>query len=338
MQDLIEITLTDMLDKEILLAQPESLWLLLVIPVFIAGYVWQLRKQRASLKLSSFDNLKNIGSSFMEYARHALLVFRLIALFLIILAFSRPQSPDNITDRSIKGIDIVMAFDISTSMADTDFSPNRLEAAKDVGKEFIDDRPEDQIGVVAFAGEAFALAPPTIDHTNLKSYFAQLDFGLLVDRTAIGDGMVSAIRLLQNSQAVSKVIILLTDGSNNAGETSPIGAAEIAKLKDIRVYTIGVGSKSDGRYSRFRSPRPVGDIDEKTLEEIAAMTGGKYYRATDKNKLEDIYGEIDKLEKTILEIKQYNDEDEEYYPLLWFAVSLLVLEFLTRSILFRSVA
>ncbi len=278
---------------------------------------------------------------------HAPFLLRCMAYVMIVLVLCRPQTSNSWSDRTIEGIDIMLCVDISTSMLAEDLRPNRIEAAKKVASEFISGRPNDNIGLTIFAGESFTQCPMTTDHAVLLNMFNGLSCdmvqrGLMDDGTAIGMGLANAISRLKDSKAKSKVIILLTDGSNNAGDISPLTAAEIAKSFGIRVYTIGVGTNGTARY-----PYPVGgrieyvnipvEIDSKTLASIAGTTNGEFYRATNNNKLREVYQQIDKLEKTKMNVKEYSKRYEAFAPFALAACLLLLIELLLRETWLKTV-
>jgi len=266
----------------------------------------------------------------------------MIAIALIIFVLARPQSTNSWQNTSTEGIDIMLAMDISSSMLAQDLKPNRLEAAKDVASSFINGRPNDNIGLVVFSGESFTQCPLTTDHTVLLNLFKDIHSGMIDDGTAIGLGLANAVSRIKDSQAISKVIILLTDGSNNMGEIAPVTAAEIAKAFGIRVYTIGVGTRGMAPYP-FQTAFGVQyqnipvEIDEDALKQISSTTGGQYFRATDNSSLKEIYTEIDKLEKTKISVQEYSKKQEEYknWALLIFA--LLLVEILLRYTLLRNI-
>jgi len=329
--------------SDVTFAHSEFLWLLALIPLLALWYGLRNYQRTAKVKLSSLEGFEGQSNSTKGLLRHGLILLRLVALAGLITAMARPQSSTSWQDISTEGIDIVLALDISGSMLARDLQPNRLEASKEVALEFIDNRPNDRIGLVIYSGESFTQCPLTTDHARLKNLFTGIKNGVIVDGTAIGMGLATAVNRLKESDAESKVAILLTDGSNNRGSIPPITAAEIAKTFDVRVYTIGVGTNG-------MAPMPARDafgntvyrnvevkIDEETLKEIAQMTGGKYFRATDNQKLRDIYGEIDQLEKTIIEEIKYEKKNEEFWPWVLFAGILLAVEFIIRHIFFRSV-
>ena len=264
-----------------------------------------------------------------------------IAAAAIIVALARPQSTSGGQNVTTEGIDIVMALDLSASMLAEDLKPNRIEAAKNVAREFIDGRPTDRIGMVVFSGESFTQCPITSDHSVLKNLITGLQSGMLADGTAIGEGLATAVNRIKSSKAKSKVIILLTDGVNNVGEVSPQTAGDIAKTFNIRVYTIGVGTQGMAPYP-VRTPFgiqtqmvPV-DIDEATLKSISAETGGRYFRATRTSELKQVYAEIDKMEKTKIDVTEFRNKTEEFYPLIMIALLCLGIERLLRYTLLKT--
>ena len=298
----------------------------------------------AEVKMSSLSGFEKIKPSFKYYLRHVLILLRLFVLSALILVLMRPQSRSSFKDVKTEGIDIVIALDISSSMLAKDFKPNRLDAAKELAIKFIDSRPNDRIGLVIFSGESFTQCPLTSDHAVIKNLFSGIKLGMLADGTAIGNGLATSVSRIKDSQAKSKVVILLTDGVNNQGSVAPITAAEIAKAYGIRVYTIGLGTT--GKALSFAGIYPDGTyayeymdvvIDEKTMTEIADMTGGKYFRATDNDKLKDVYKEIDRLEKTIFEEKNYTNKSEHFLPFAITAALLLLIEFLLRNTILKSI-
>ncbi len=324
-------------------ANPTYLYLLLLLIAMIGWYIWKLRKSEASLQVSSSEAFDAPGaSSWKVYLRHVPFVLRMVAIAILIIILARPQSTNSWQNTSTEGIDIVMAMDISSSMLAQDFKPNRLEASKDVAASFINGRPNDNIGLVVFAAESFTQCPLTTDHTVLLNLFKDIQPGIIQDGTAIGLGLANSVSRIKDSQAKSKVIILLTDGVNNAGEIAPVTAAEIAKTFGIRIYAIGVGTQGSAPYP-FQTAFGVQyqnipvEIDEPTLKQIAATTGGQYFRATDNTSLKEIYSEIDKMEKTKISVQQYSKKQEEYknWALLLFA--LLLVEILLRNTLLRNI-
>ncbi|MDD4589387.1 MAG: VWA domain-containing protein [Parabacteroides sp.] len=324
-------------------ANPTYLYLLLLLIPIIGWYIYKLSKSQASLQVSSSEGFMALGaSSWKVWLRHVPFVLRTIAIALLIVILARPQSTNSWQNSSTEGIDIMMAMDISTSMLAQDLKPNRLEAAKDVAAAFINGRPHDNIGLVVFAAESFTQCPLTIDHGVLLNLFKNIQPGIIEDGTAIGLGLANAVSRIKDSQAKSKVIILLTDGVNNTGEIAPVTAAGIAKTFGIRVYTIGVGTKGEAPYP-FQTAYgiqyqnvPV-EIDEPTLKQISATTGGQYFRATDNASLKEIYSEIDQLEKTKISVQQYSKKQDEYEKWAILLLSLLVIEFLLRNTLVRNI-
>jgi len=317
------------------------LLLLIIIPFYVAWYVWKQKGLQASLKISTLRGFSKAPVSKKIYLRHSLFVLRVLAIALLIIVLARPQSSNSYRNEITEGIDIVMALDISGSMQAEDFKPNRLEAAKEVAANFVAGRKNDKVGLVIYAGESFTQCPLTTDHRVIQNLFHDITPGMLEDGTAIGMGLATAVQRIKDSETKSKVVILLTDGVNNSGEIAPLTAAEIAKTFDVRVYTVGVGTKG-------MAPFPVQtvfgkqyqqmevQIDEELLQNIADMTGGKYFRATDKNKLKAIYEEIDQMEKTRIEVREYTKRKEEYH---WFAVMaglFLLLEIFLRNTIFRN--
>lgn len=324
-------------------ANPTYLYLLLLLIPMIGWYIWKLCKSQASLQVSSSEAFDAPGATSWKVSlRHVPFVLRMAAVAVLIIILARPQSTNSWQNTSTEGIDIVMAMDISSSMLAQDLKPNRLEASKDVAASFINGRPNDNIGLVVFAAESFTQCPLTTDHTVLLNLFKDIQPGIIQDGTAIGLGLANAVSRIKDSQARSKVIILLTDGVNNAGEIAPVTAAEIAKTFGIRVYAIGVGTRGKAPFP-FQTAFGIQyqdvdvDIDEPTLKQIAATTGGQYFRATDNASLKEIYSEIDKMEKTKISVQQYSKKQEEYknWALLLFA--LLLVEILLRNTLLRNI-
>ncbi len=330
--------------EDIQFAEKHWFWLLLLLPLMVIWYLIKLKKYEGELHFSSFENFAGINSSIKAKWRHINLVLRLLAVSLIIMALARPQSRSSWKDLKTEGIDIVISMDVSLSMLAKDFKPNRLEVAKDVLKDFIDARPNDKIGLVIFGGEAFTQCPLTVDHKVIKNMFGEIKAGMMDQGTAIGLGLADAVARIKDSKAKSKVIILISDGVSNVGEIAPLTAGEIARTFGIRVYTIGVGSK--GKALQPVAMYPNGemeydyvdvDIDEVTMGKISEMTGGKYFRSTDKESLSNIYKVIDKMEKTIISEKSFTNKAEHFLPLGVSALVLLLLEFLLRRIVFKSI-
>jgi Ca-activated chloride channel homolog len=322
-------------------ADPLFLYLLVFIPAMIAFYVLKQQKATASLRMPGLQPFAKTGKTFRHYLRHILFGFRTVAVALLIIVLARPQKTDKFQDMSTEGIDIVLTVDISGSMLAQDFRPNRIEAAKNVATEFISGRPYDRIGLVVFSGESFTQCPLTTDHAVLINLLREIKSGMIEDGTAIGNGLSTAVNRIKDSQAKSKVIILLTDGVNNRGAIAPLTAAGIAKTFGIRVYTIGVGTQGVAPYpvqtpygTQFQDMQV--EIDEGILQEIAQTTGGKYFRATDNDKLIQVYNEIDKLEKSKIDVKQLSRRDEKYILPALIAFCLLVLEILARNAIFRN--
>lgn len=323
-------------------AHSEFLFLLLIIPLASAWYFFKNKKQKPTVSVSTFRNFDMKHKGLKPKLRHGLFALKMVGLASLIVAFARPQSSTSWQDITTEGIDIIVALDISGSMLARDFDPNRLEASKQVAIDFITERPNDRMGLVVYGGESFTQCPLTTDHAVLKNLFQDIEYGMIEDGTAIGLGLANAVSRIKDSEAKSKVIILLTDGENNAGAVPPLTAAEIAKSFGIRVYTIGVGTNG---MAPFPVQSPFGGIsyqnmevkiDEATLQEIAKITDGKYFRATDKKKLVAIYEEIDKLEKSKINVTEYRKKSEEFYPWAFAALFLLAIEFLLRNTYFRS--
>ena len=321
---------------------PQYFYLLLLLIPLLAWYIWKQKTMNASLQISSFKGFSALKKSKKMYIRHVPFALRLLTFTVIITALARPQSFNKLRKSTTEGIDIMISLDISSSMLAMDFKPNRLEAAKEVAIDFVKGRPTDKIGLVIFAAESYTQCPLTLDHNVLINLFKDVKLGMLEDGTAIGNGLATAVARLRNSDSKSKVIILLTDGENNRGEVQPLQAAEIAKEFNIRVYTVGVGTigmapfpinTHFGQQIRQEEVR----IDEPMLKEIAKITGGHYFRATDNNKLDEIYKEIDQMEKTKTEIEEYTRTSEEFLPFAIFAFLLLLLEIVLRNTLLRTI-
>lgn len=324
-------------------ANPTYLYLLLLLIPMIGWYVYKLSKNQASLQVSSTEGFDAPGaSSWKVWLRHVPFILRMAAVAVLVVILARPQSTNSWQNSSTEGIDIVLAMDISTSMMAQDLKPNRREASKDVASAFINGRPNDNIGLVVFAAESFTQCPLTTDHTVLLNLFKDVQPGIIQDGTAIGLGLANAVSRIKDSQAKSKVIILLTDGVNNQGEIAPVTAAEIAKTFGVRVYTIGVGTQGKAPYP-FQTAFGVQymdvdvEIDEPTLKQIAATTGGQYFRATDNASLKEIYSEIDKMEKTKISVQEYSKKQEEYKNWAILLFSLLLVEILLRNTLLRNI-
>ena len=326
------------------LLNPEYLFLLLLLIPVVGWYIWKLRKARATVQLSSISGLKKRYRGLRVWLIHVPFILRTALIILVSIALARPQLSDSWETESTEGIDIMMAMDISGTMLGEDLQPTRLEAAKDVAKEFVLARSNDQIGLVLFAGESFTQCPMTTDHAVLLDLFESVEFGLIEDGTAIGLGLANAVNRMKDSSSKSKVVILLTDGSNNSGDIDPETAAEIAQTYGIRVYAIGVGSYGDNIPVSVQTPYGMtktvmsSEFDEETLKKIAEMTGGKYFRATDNNSLRDVYDQIDKLEKTKIRAREYSKRAEYFLPFLWAALACLILEIFIRHFVLRTVS
>jgi Ca-activated chloride channel homolog len=323
--------------------QPAFLLFLIIIPVMAAWYWFKHRSSSADIQVSDTSVFNTTPRSLRQRLYHGLFIIRMLAVAALIVALARPQSHSSSQESSVEGIDIVLACDISGSMLAEDFRPNRIEAAKEVATEFIDGRPNDRIGLVIFSSEAFTQCPLTTNHSVLKNLFADIHSGMIDDGTAIGDGLATAVNRLRTSKAVSKVIILLTDGINNQGVIDPSTAAEIAKMYGIRVYTIGVGTLGMAPYPFKTSLGGIiyqnvdVKIDEVLLKQISEMTGAKYFRATNKEKLEAIYKEIDKMEKSKIDVLEWSKKTEEFPPLALIALFLFILELTSRFLIYRSI-
>jgi Ca-activated chloride channel homolog len=328
--------------KGITFANPELLFLLVLIPLLAAWYFIRRKRNNTEIRISTTAGLRTAGKSVRVIVFQGTYVLRLLALTLLILALARPQTSLSRTDISVEGIDIVIALDVSGSMLAQDFRPDRLEAAKQTAMEFIDARPNDRIGLVIFSGEAFTQSPLTTDHAVIKNIFNDIQSGMIEDGTALGDGLATAVNRIRTSKAVSKVIILLTDGNNNMGAIDPMSAAEIAKLYGIRVYTVGIGTIGMAPYP-VQTPFGIQlqsmkvDIDEPLLRKISEMTDGKYFRATDNAKLRQIYKEIDKMEKSKIDVTEFKRKNEKYIPFVLLALGLLLLEWILRFTYLRNI-
>lgn len=324
-------------------ASPYYLWLFGVLPLLVAYYVWRTWRGGASIRISSVDGVVGAPKTVRYWLRHMPFGLRVVALGLLIVALARPQGIEENSRMNTEGIDIVLAVDVSGSMLARDFKPDRITAAKEVAGDFIADRAGDRLGLVVFAGEAFTQSPLTTDQGTLQTLLGRIRSGLIEDGTAIGNGLATAINRLRESEAKSKVIILLTDGVNNRGEIAPLTAAEIARAQGIRVYTIGVGTQGMAPYpavdmfGQMTFVQQKVEIDEKTLREIAGQTGGKYFRATDKAKLKAIYDEINQLEKSKIEVFEHITRHELYLDWLLAALVLLVVEFLLAHLVLKRI-
>jgi Ca-activated chloride channel homolog len=325
--------------QHISFANPAYFALLGLLPIMVWWYFRKGGSVQGTLLVSSVKSFGQAGG-WKNLFRHILLVLRMLLVICLVIALARPQHRNDEQLTNGEGIDIILCLDISGSMLAQDFSPNRMEAAKNVASEFIDGRPADRIGLVIFSGESFTMCPLTTDRAVLKSQLYSVQSGLLEDGTAIGDGLATGVERLRSSKAKSKVIILLTDGENNGGFIDPNASKEIAKAMGVRVYTIGVGSEG---YAQIPIQTPAGvimqkekvSIDEKLLKNIADETGGKYYRAKDNESLNAIYKEIDGLEKSKIQISTFTHYSEEFFPFALVAAGLLLLEFVLRFTILR---
>ena len=324
-------------------ASPYYLWLLTLLVPMIGYYVWRTLQGGASIQISSVAGVVRAPRTVRYYLRHLPFALRAAAFALLVVALARPQDVEQNVRTNTEGIDIMLAIDVSGSMLARDFKPDRITAAKEVAGSFIADRYGDRIGLVAFAGEAFTQSPLTTDQSTLQTLLARIRSGLIEDGTAIGNGLATAINRLRESDAKSKVIILLTDGVNNQGQIAPMTAAEIAKAQGIRVYTIGVGTEGMAPYpaiDMFGNLTFVNqkvEIDEKTLTAISDMTGGKYFRATDKAKLKAIYDEINQLEKSKIEVMEHISYHELFLTWALAALGLLFTEFLLSNLVLKRI-
>lgn len=325
--------------SDITFEQPLFLLLLLLLPLLVYWKFTKGKKQSAAVLMSSTKSLKG-ARSLRNVFQQAPLILRILTFACLIVALARPQVRFDEQQKTGEGIDIVLCIDVSGSMTAQDFTPNRMEAAKNVALDFIDHRPTDRIGIVIFAGESFTQSPLTTDHYVLKSQVQQIRNGLLEDGTSIGSGLATSVDRLRDSKVKSKVVILLTDGVNNGGLIDPSTAKEIAKAFSVKVYTIGVGT--DG-FAPTPVSTPMGvmmqnekvTIDEKLLKNIAEETGGRYFRATDNESLTNIYNEINQLEKSKVEVTTYNRATEKFYPFVFAAMALLLIEMILRYSVFR---
>ena len=321
--------------QDITFAYQSFLYFLLVVPLIIAWYVWKRKNLYSEMQFPHTTFMSQVSKSTRIRFIHLPFVLRMLAFVFLIVALARPQSSSRTQNIDIEGIDIVMAIDISGSMLAEDFKPNRLEAAKASALEFIEMRPGDRIGLTVFSGQSFTMVPLTTDHLLLKDLLNSVSTGMVEDGTAIGDGLATAVNRLRETAAISKVIILLTDGINNSGVIDPLTAAEIAQLLDVRVYTVGVGSSGPVPYPQ---QTPFGiryqdveiPVDEDLLKEISEMTEGQYFWAEDENALMNIYREIDQLERSKIDVTEFTRRSDEYLPLLLIAMGLLLIEFILR--------
>ncbi|MDE7450781.1 MAG: VWA domain-containing protein [Alistipes sp.] len=324
-------------------ASPYYLWLFALVPLLVGYYIWRQRQGGASIRISTVDGVLDAPKTLRYWLRHVPFALRIGTLALLIVALARPQGIEENARTNTEGIDIVLAIDVSGSMLARDFKPDRITAAKEVASDFIADRTGDRLGLVVFAGEAFTQSPLTPDQGTLQTLLGRVRSGLIEDGTAIGNGLATAINRLRESDAKSKVVILLTDGVNNRGEIAPLTAAEIARAQGIRVYTIGVGTQGTAPYpaddlcgNRSLGQQKV-EFDENTLRSMAEQTGGRYFRATDKAKLRAIYDEINQLEKSKIEVFSHITRHEYYLAWVLAALGLLGLEFLLRHLVLNRI-
>jgi Ca-activated chloride channel family protein len=321
-------------------ANPEFLWGLLLIPALVYWYIRRHRRLASDLRYSTIAAFEGVRPTWRERLRHVPMVLRMIVLAAILVGLARPQTSSQGEDIYTEGIDIAMLLDISGSMLAEDFHPNRIQAAKVVGEEFVKGRTHDRIGLVIFAGQSFTQCPMTLDYRVLTGLLRQVKPGMVEDGTALGMAIAQGVNRLKDGKAKSKVMILLTDGVNNRGEIDPITAAQIAQTFAIRIYTIGVGTVGEAPYPvqtpfgiRYQNV-PV-DVDEKTLTTVADLTGGQYFRAKNNRALKEIYSEIDKLEKTRIEVKSYRSYTERFTGWAWLALGGLLLELLLSGLILR---
>lgn len=324
-------------------AHPGYLWFLLLLVPAIVWYVLKYREAHPAVEISSTLPFEKLGKSYKEYLMHFLFALRLFTLACIIIVIARPQTHDSWNTKNTKGIDIVIDLDVSPSMLARDFNPDRLEAAKKVATSFVSSRESDNIGLVLFAEQSLTGVPMTMDRATLTNYIQGIQMGMLGNATAIGDGIVTSVNRLKNGKAKSKIIILLTDGSNNTGNVAPKTAAELAKKFGIKIYTIGIGTNGTAPYpqqdyfGRIQYVDQEVVIDEATLKEIAATTGGKYFRATGNKVLNDVFEQIDSLEKTEMDIRNFSHTEDNY--LIWaiLALASLILELTMRHTILRTI-
>lgn len=322
---------------------PRVLYLLAILLFMIGYYIYRTVQGRAAIQISTTKGIESLGHTYRYWLRHTPFILRCLVIALLIVAMARPQSAEERSNSNAEGIDIVMSLDISGSMLARDFQPDRIGAAKEIGSQFIINRPTDRIGLVVFAGESFTQSPLTTDHVSLVNLLNQIESGMIADGTAIGNGLATAVNRLKESDSPSKVIILLTDGVNNSGQIDPMGAAQIAADYGIRVYTIGIGTQGVAPYPTINEWGAVSfvqskvEIDEKMMTEIAEATGGQYFRATDNTSLKEIYAQINQLEKAKVEIESFVKYSEVYHIFLLLAIGLLMVEILSRYLFLRQI-
>ncbi len=326
--------------KNITFAQPWMMLLFALLPLLIWWYLMRMPRTQASVQISSITKVRGIRSWKTTF-RHSLFILRLLCISCVILALARPQTRNDEELVNGEGVDIVLAIDVSGSMLAQDFTPNRMEAAKEVAANFVANRPTDRIAIVIFSGESFTLCPLTTDQTVLKEQIYNIQSGLLEDGTAIGSGLATSVDRLRSSKSKSKVVILLTDGENNGGQIPPLTAKELAKATGVKVYTIGVGTEGfaqtpmQTQTGAVVMQREKVNIDEKLLTQIADETGGKYFRAKDNESLKNIYTEIDKLEKSKIEVTALKRYTEKFFPFAILAIAFLLTEMIMRFTIFK---
>lgn len=323
-----------------MLKHPYYLLLFLVYIPLIVWYILKWRNSNPSIGVSSVNAFKGLSNSWKVWMMHICFVLQLVAIFGIIIALARPQTHDSHSTSRVEGTDIVLALDISSSMLASDLKPTRFEVAKEVAQKFVNQRTDDNIGLVVFSGESLSLMPLTNDKAALINAISAIKTGMLNDGTAIGDGLSSAINRLISGKAKSKSIILLTDGTNNAGDVAPSTAAQIAKEKGIKIYTIGIGTNGSIQITDpygFSTTTMETKIDEGALKQIASITNGKYYRATDAKMLRDIFDEINTLEKTVLDVNKITQTEENYMPWIVLALCAMILQLIIRYTLLRRI-
>lgn len=326
------------------LSHPALLWLFLLYIPLIAWYVYSQRTSAPSMRMSSTSAFDSLPTSWKSHMRHVMFALKLAMLGCLIIILCRPQSHDSWETSDVEGTDIVVALDVSTSMLAKDFTPNRVDAAKDVATQFVSGRDHDNIGLVVFAAESFTQVPMTMDNAMLVNAIQQVQIGVLEDGTAIGDGIATAINRIKDGKAKSKSIILLTDGSNNTGVVAPLTAAQVARQYGIKIYTIGVGSNGSAPFPvaidyagniQYQTMPVV--IDEATLQRIAQATGGKYFRATSKGVLKNVFAEIDRLEKTHLDVQRFTHTEDNYMPWALALMALLMVYLVMEYTVMRRV-
>ncbi len=323
---------------------PHILWLLAALLPLTGYYIWRQRQGSASIRIPSVGSVRRAPRTWRYYLRHAPFVLRCAAVVLTVIALARPQRAEHHTSTSAEGIDIVLAIDVSGSMLARDFKPDRISAAKEVAASFVADRYGDRIALVVFAGEAYTQSPLTTDQSSLQTLLGRIRSGVIEDGTAIGNGLATALNRLRESDAKSKVVILLTDGVNNRGEIAPLTAAQIAGDMGIKLYTVGVGTRGEAPYPVMDERGRVVDvvnmkveIDEDMLRKMARQTGGEYFRATDKGSLQSIYDQINRMEKSRVEVTEFTRYTEEYFMFALAALVCLVLEFFVNKLILRRI-